>query len=336
MILVTGGTGLVGAHLLYRLTVENDVVRAIYRPSSNLEKVRTVFGYYTENIEEYFSKIEWIQADITDVVALEKAFENVTQVYHSAALVSFNPKDYRAMRKINIEGTSNIVNLCIDKNIEKLCYVSSIATIDKNPNSKLITEDNEYSAENRNYGYAITKFGAEMEAWRATQEGLDVVIVNPGIILGGGFWNDGPGAIFDKVYKGLKFYSEGITGYVSVEDVVKVMTKLMSSDIKNERYILVSENKSFKNLFFKIADMFEVKRPSVKAKIWMSELLWRIESLKHFITGKAPILTKNSAKSIHNQYHFSSEKIKNELNFEFESIDIAIERICEQYKLNKT
>jgi nucleoside-diphosphate-sugar epimerase len=332
MILVTGGTGLVGAHLLYQLTTKNDVIKAIYRPSSNLDNVKTVFSYYTKNVEQYFSKIEWVEADIIDVVALETAFENVTKVYHSAALVSFNPSDYKAMRKINIEGTANIVNLCIEKNIEKLCYVSSIATIDKNPNSKLITEENEYSSENRNYGYAITKFGAEMEVWRATQEGVNVVIVNPGIILGGGFWNTGTGAIFDKVYQGLKFYSEGITGYVSVEDVVTAMIALMQSEIKNERFILVSENKSFKAIFFKIADVFKVKKPSIKAKKWMSELLWRIESLKHFITGKTPILTKNSAKSIHNQYYFSSEKIKNELNFEFEPIDTAIERICKQYK----
>ena len=205
MILVTGGTGLVGAHLLYQLSLENKTIKAIYRASSNIESVKRVFSYYTDNFEFLFNKIKWIEADITDIVTLEKAFENVTKVYHSAALISFNPNDYRAMRKVNIHGTANLVNLCIDKKIEKLCFVSSIATVDKDPNSKIIDETNEWNYENNNYGYAITKYGAEMEVWRATQEGVDVVIVNPGIILGGGFWKNGSGAIFDKVYKGLKY-----------------------------------------------------------------------------------------------------------------------------------
>lgn len=331
MILVTGGTGLVGAHLLYQLSTENDTIKAIYRSSSNLENVKNVFSYYTEDFELQFSKIEWIEADITDVVTLEKTFESITKVYHSAALVSFNPKDYRAMRKINIEGTANVVNLCIEKNIEKLCFVSSIATIDKNPNSNIIDENNEANFENRNYGYAITKFGAEMEVWRAAQEGVDVVIVNPGIILGSGFWKNGPGAIFNKVYNGLKFYSEGVTGYVSVEDVAKAMTFLMEKNIKNERFILVSENISFKELLFKIADNLNVKKPPVKTEKWMSEILWRFENVKNYITTKPPLLTKHSAKSIHNKFYFSSEKIKKTIDFKFESIDDCIKRVCKQY-----
>ncbi|MDV7186684.1 SDR family oxidoreductase [Lutibacter sp. TH_r2] len=331
MILVTGGTGLVGAHLLYQLSTENDTIKAIHRASSNLDAVKKVFSYYSEEYERIFNKIEWIEADITDIVTLEKAFENVTKVYHSAALISFNPRDYKAMRKINIHGTSNVVNLCIEKKIEKLCFVSSIATVDKDPNSNSINETNEWNYENNNYGYAITKYGAEMEVWRASQEGVNVVIVNPGVILGAGFWKNGSGVIFNKIYNGLKFYSEGVTGVVSVEDVVKAMIGLMKSSIKNERFILVSENSSFKELFFKIADNFKVKRPTIKTKKWMSELLWRIEFVKNIITGKTPLLTNNSAKSIHNKFYYSSEKIKNMLGFEFESIDHSVKRVCNQY-----
>ena len=157
MILVTGGTGLVGAHLLYQLLIENEGLKAICRRSSDLNLVKKVFGYYTEDVDSVFNRIEWFEADITDVVSLEKAFENVKEVYHSAALVSFDPKDYVAMRKINIEGTSNIVNLCIDHNIKKLCFVSSIGTIEKSVNNKVIDEDCEWNPEMNNYGYAITK-----------------------------------------------------------------------------------------------------------------------------------------------------------------------------------
>ncbi|NOR27906.1 MAG: NAD-dependent epimerase/dehydratase family protein [Lutibacter sp.] len=333
MILVTGGTGLVGAHLLYHLSLENDSVKAIHRKNSDLQAVKNVFSYYSEDFEALFKKIEWIEADITDIFLLEKAFENVTEVYHSAALISFNPKDYKVMRKVNIEGTSNIVNLCIDKKVKKLCFVSSIATIEKAVNNKIIDEDCEWNTESNNYGYAITKYGAEMEVWRASQEGVEVVIVNPGVILGAGFWNNGgPGELFTKIYNGLKFYTEGVTAFVSVTDVVKTMIQLMNSNLKNERYILVSENVSFKEVFFKIADDFGKKRPSIKVTKLMSSIGWRLEKIKSSLTGKQPVLTKQSSKSIHQKYFYSSEKIEKALDFKFEPVSETIKNVCELYK----
>ncbi len=334
MILVTGGTGLVGAHLLYYLLLEKDKVRAIHRKNSDLQAVKKVFSYYTEDVEALFSKIEWLEADITDVCLLEKAFKNITNVYHSAALVSFDPRDYKEMRKINIEGTSNIVNLCIDKKVKKLCFVSSIATIDKAVNNKIIDESCERNPENNNYGYAITKYGAEMEVWRASQEGVEVVIVNPGVILGAGFWHNGSGKIFSKINKGLKFYTEGVTGFISVEDVVKAMIQLMKSDIKGERYILVSENCSFKDVFFQIADGFSVKRASIKVSKLMSAIGWRLNKITAILTGNPPLITKQSSISIHNKHYYSSEKIKKELNFKFESISEIIKKVCKHYKIS--
>ncbi len=331
MILVTGGTGLVGSHLLYQLSLENDTIRAIYRNNSNLNAVKNVFSYFSEDFEHLFKKIEWIEADITDVVALEKAFKNITKVYHSAALVSFDPKDYNKLRKINIEGTANIVNLSIENNIKKLCFVSSIAAVGKSINSKFINETNEWDIEKSNYGYAISKYGAEIEVWRASQEGVPVVIVNPGVILGAGFWNAGSGKIFSKIYKGFNFYSKGITGYVSVNDVVKAMLLLMKSNIENERFILVAENKSYQEIFNKIALKFNKKQPTIKITNYMSEIGWRLEKVKSFLTGKPPLLTKNSAKSIHQKRYFSSEKIKTTLNFKFEPISKSISTICNLY-----
>ena len=331
MILVTGGTGLVGAHLLYHLLLENDVVKAIHRKNSDLQAVKNVFGYYSDNFERIFQKIEWIEADITDVYLLEKAFENITEVYHSAALISFNPKDYSKMRKINIEGTANIVNLCIDKKVKKLCFVSSIATIEKPISKKLIDEDCEWDKETNNYGYAITKYGAEMEVWRASQEGVEVVIVNSGVILGAGFWHNGSGELFTKIYRGLKFYSEGVTAFVSVGDVVKVMMQLMKSKLKNERYILVSENLSFKEVFFQMADGFGKKRSTIKVTKLMSAIAWRFSKIIAVFTGKSPILTKQTSKSIHNKYYYSSKKIQKALNFKFEPISETIKKVCELY-----
>jgi nucleoside-diphosphate-sugar epimerase len=333
MILVTGGTGLVGSHLLAELVKQNQAIRAIYRSEEKLKLAKNVFSYYFEEFDDKFSKIEWVKADINDVPSLELAFKNINYVYHCAAIVSFNEKDYQSMRKTNIEGTANMINLSIANNIKKFCYVSSIATIEKNTKKEsLITEENEWNKESNNYGYAITKYGAEMEVWRGSQEGLRVVVVNPGVILGSGFWYSGPGELFTKMYNGFKFYTEGITGFVGVKDVVKTMIQLMESDIKNERFILISENKSFKNLFFKIADTFNKNRPSIKVGKTLSNIAWRIEKVKSLISGKPPLITKHSASASLSTYQYDSGKIKKYLNYKFESLDKTIQDACKNFE----
>lgn len=333
MILVTGGTGLVGAHLLYHLIASDKKVRAIYRSENKIESVKNVFSLYTDD-EKLFSKIEWFKADITEVPSMIPAFLEVDKVYHCAALISFNPKDYREMRKVNIHGTAIVVNLAIDAKVKKLCFVGSIAAIGDSLNGNIVTEENEWNSQKDNSGYSITKFGAEMEIWRASQEGVEVVIVNPGVILGSGFWNSGSGKLFSQIYNGFNYFTEGITGFVSVKDVVASMILLMNSEVKNERFILVSENKSFKEVFFLIADAFGKKRPSKSIKPWQTSIFWRISSLLSAISGKAPLLSKYSARSAHSVSKYSSEKIKKLLNFEFESIEKSIKRTSNNYLKN--
>ncbi|CAL2103994.1 Nucleoside-diphosphate-sugar epimerase [Tenacibaculum sp. 190130A14a] len=332
MILVTGGTGLVGAHLLYHLTLKNNTIRAIYRTDEKRAHVKKIFSFYTENITPLYAKIEWIKADITDVPSLKPVFNNITQVYHCAALVSFDPKDYRKMRQVNIEGTANLINFSIEGSVDKFCFVSSIAAVGDSINGNPINEENEWSDNGEQHGYAITKYGAEMEVWRGSQEGLDVVIVNPGVILGGGFWSEGSGKLFSQVYNGFKFYTEGVTGFVGVTDVVKVMIQLMESNIKNERYILVTENSSFKDVLFAIADGLNKKRPSIKIGKLATEVFWRIDWVLTKLTGKTPLLTKNSAKSSHNISRYSAKKIQQQLSYTFNSLEKTINTVCKEYK----
>jgi len=330
MILVTGGTGLVGAHLLYHLLLENKSVRAIYRKNSDLNAVKAVFGYYTGEVEEYFNKIVWIPADLGEPATLAMAFEGVSQVYHCAALVSFDPKDAAAMYRINTEGTAHVVNLCIDTGVQKLCFVSSIATIGTAVGA-VADETNEWNPEADHHAYAQTKYQAEMEVWRASQEGVSVVIVHPGVILGGGFWKKGSGAIFDRGSRGLPWYTEGITGYVSVEDVVKAMICLTNSTQTNEGYILVSENRSCREILSAIASAFEKKVPFINLPPWITEFLWRVGFVRSLFSKKSPLLTKHAARSLHHKQAYSSEKIHRALAFSFEPIDQVIKKVCAQY-----
>ena len=331
MILVTGGTGLVGSHLLYHLAQKNESIRAVYRSPKSLEKVQKVFLSYSNSENNFFSKIEWMQADITDVPSMIPAFENIKQVYHCAALISFDPSDYLEMRKANIHGTANVVNLAIDAKIDKLCYVSSIAAIGDDIKKAVTDETNEWVGNDKSHGYAITKYGAEMEVWRASQEGIDVVVVNPGVILGNGFWDSGSGKLFSQIYNGFGFYSKGVTGFVGVQDVAKSMIELMKSSVVNERFILVSENMSFQEVLFSIADHFNKKRPSKLIKKWQTNLFWRWEWLLSILTSKKARMSKHSAKSLFTKSYYSSKKIEETLAFSFEKIDSVIDRTCKEF-----
>lgn len=331
MILVTGGTGLVGSHLLYNLIKDDQKVRAIYRTKDKLVLVKKVFSYYSEDFETLFSKIEWLKGDITDVPLLSKAFKDITYVYHCAALISFDPKDYHQLRQINIDGTANIVNLSISYKVKKLCYVSSIAAVGQTENNEAITEDTEWNKEENHSVYAITKYGAEMEVWRGTQEGLEAVIVNPGIIIGPGHWRSGSGSLFKRIYKGLSHYTTGSTGYVDVNDVTKIMQGLMQSTIKNERFIVVAENITYQTFFNITAKYLNVKPPEKEASTIQLQIAWRLDWLNSKLRGKRRRLVRQTVTSLQSQSQFDNSKVVKALNYQFMALDVSIEQTSQLF-----
>ncbi|TXG36813.1 NAD-dependent epimerase/dehydratase family protein [Seonamhaeicola maritimus] len=327
MILVTGGTGLVGAHLLYKLASNDEKVRAIYRNEPKLDNVKNVFSCYSRDYESIYDKIDWVKADILDVPSLTEALTSVDYVYHCAAFVSFEPNKYHLLRKTNIEGTANVVNLCCSHNIKKLCYVSSTAALGHSINNKPIDEDTVWNPEEDNSVYGITKYGAEMEVWRATQEGLNAVIVNPGVILGAGIWRYGSGSLFKKAAKGLKYFSCGTVGLVTVNDVVEIMTKLMKSNIVNQRFVLVAENWTYKQFLQTLSKSVGAKPPKKLASALLLKTGWKLDWLKTKLTGKRRVLTKHIVKSLSTEKNYDSNKVKEALKHSFEPIDSSITQI---------
>lgn len=332
MILVTGGTGLVGAHLLLHLIENGEKVRAIYRKKNNIQKTKSLFQHYDKLA--LFDAIEWVQADILDIPSLEHAFVDITRVYHCAAVISFDPKDEKQLRKTNIEGTANIVNFCIAKEVQKLCYVSSIAALgDLASHESIVTEETEWNPEKHHSDYAISKYGAEMEIWRGQQEGLNVIIVNPGVIIGPGFPKQGSGQLIQKIADGLAFYTSGNSGFVSVDDVVRIMYQLMQSSICNERYILIAENIGFKVLFNTIADSLKVKRPGIEAKSFILEITWRFHWIRSLFSKKTNNLSKDAIRSFLSKTEYSNNKIKTALNTSF--LDVH-QYIKENFTVNQS
>lgn len=315
MILVTGATGLLGSHLLKELAKTNENIIALYnntQPISLIEKLAT-----------------WKQVDILDIVALEAAMINVKQVYHCAAMVSFNPKQKSIIHQLNIEGTANVVNACINANVKKLVHVSSVAALGKAITYKMITEKMQWNDEANNSEYGKTKYLSEMEVWRGIGEGLNAVIVNPSIILGEGDWNSGSTEIFKTAYNEFPWYTNGSNGFVDVEDVVKAMILLMNSSITNERFIVSGWNLKYKNVFDEIAKAFNKKQPHKKVTPFIAAIVWRIEKLKSIFTGINPLLTKETAVTAQLNIEYDNSKLLTQFqHFEYMSFHKSIENIC--------
>ncbi len=326
MILVTGATGLVGTHLLVHLVKSGQSVRAVYRTAAKKEQARKVFTSYIEEGESTsFDAIDWHQGTITDIPFLTTVFEGITNVYHCAAFISFDPKEYKTLRKVNIEGTANIVNLCLIHGVRKLCYVSSIATLSELPvKNYVIDETSDWNPELLNSVYAITKYGAEMEVWRGTQEGLNAVIVNPGVIIGPGFFDNGSGLLFTKINKGFRYYTTGTTGYVAVDDVVQIMCKLMIGEHTNERYIVVGENLSYKTIFTMIAKALQKPVPTKKVGPLVLHIVYYVQKIK-YIFGSRPTVFKASIRSAFSISTYENKKIKSELIYSFTPIEKAVQ-----------
>ena len=318
MILVTGGTGQIGSRLLLNLTKNKAYkVRAIYRNTQSLEKIRQLFVKHSDSGTAQFDTIEWIQADLSNIPALEKAFEGVTFVFHCAGLISFQPQDFDKLIEVNVQGTANIVNLSIDFGVKKLCYVSSVATLSTLPHTP-IDEENDWNNEDNNTDYAISKHGAEMEVWRGSQEGLPVVIVNPSVVLGGDFADRGSGLLYKKVADGLRYYPAGATGFVGVDDVVRAMVQLQFSEVAGERFVLNAENLTYKAVLERIAKQLGVKAPTKCVSHQMLRFLARLDGVLSFLYLKKRTLTLASADALGTVTTYNGEKIKKYIDFNYE------------------
>jgi dihydroflavonol-4-reductase len=325
-ILVTGGTGLIGTHLLFELCSGGRKVRAIRRHASQVELVKKLFSWYApEKGEKFFSMIEWVDADLNDIISLKETLSGVEYVYHCAAMVSFLPEDRQMMLKVNVEGTANLVNMAMASGVRKFCHCSSVAAIGKPDRGNRIDESLVWKTSSANSWYAISKYGSEREVWRASEEGLNVVIVNPSVVIGPGDPGRSSAQLYQSVKNGLKFYTGGVTGFVDVRDVALAMVRLMESNIARERFILSAENLPYKTLFEYFAKYSGSRPPRFKAGRFLSEMAWRMEKVRSFITGQKPLITRETARNANTKRYFSHEKIQKAIGFEFRSIEDAAE-----------
>jgi nucleoside-diphosphate-sugar epimerase len=325
MIFITGASGLLGSSLIETLFEKHTgttplQIRALYR-----KQIPAI---------QFADKIEWIEGDVLDVVVLEEALKGVEQVYHCAAIVSFDPKQKQKMYATNVEGTANVVNACIDAGVKKLLFVSSVAALGRIREEGSINETMNWSEATSNSEYGKTKYLAEMEVWRGIGEGLDAVIVNPVIILGCGDWNGGSSGIFKSAYDRFPWYTSGVSGFVDVKDVSNAMNLLMNSNISAQRFIISGHNTPYRTIFNLIADAFKVPRPYKKVTPLLAAIVWRLEAVKAFFTGSSPLLTKETTLTAQASVYFDNSKLLNALpDFSYTPLEQTINRVVDELRV---
>lgn len=334
MVLVTGATGILGRVIVLELLKRGETVRATKRKTSNLSEVKSSYRFYTDNASEYFDKIEWVDVDFNDLFSLEDALVGVDEVYHCAATVSFHPNMQNTMFRTNIEGTKNLLTACEDSSVRKFCFVSSTAVLDGLNDDGEQDETSDYNPKIDHSAYAISKHFSEMEVWRASAEGLNTVIVNPGIIIGSGNWNESSGLIFENFSRGYSF--SGGTSYIDVRDVAKASIELMQKNVFGERFILISENKRYAEL----GAMVRQKLGKPAPRIIPSGLIAAgriLNFLFGWLFSPLKMINRVNAESISSFPTLSNKKITDELNFKFfpvsESIDFHLKNYLSE--LNK-
>ena len=334
MILVTGATGILGRVIVLELLKRGKTVRAAKRKSSNLEEVKDSFRFYTKNSTEFFNKIEWINVDFEDIYSLQKALIGVEEVYHCAAKVSFHPKDKRKMYKTNIEGTKQLLYACENSSVKKFLFVSSIAVLDGFNENGELDESSDFNPKVDHSSYAISKHFSEMEVWRASAEGLNVAIVNPGLIIGSGNWNESSGTLFKELGENAYTFSGG-TSYVDVRDVAKISVELMENNIFGERFILISENKKYQD----VANFIKQKLGKPATKIVPNGLLKVgvfLNAILGWLISPLKMANKVNVQSVTEFNKISNKKIKEKLNYEFISVEESLAFHLENYKKDRS
>jgi dihydroflavonol-4-reductase len=329
MILVTGGTGLVGSHLLLTLVSRGLHVKALKRKTSDIEGVRKVFLWYSSPEDDLFRRIEWIEGDILDYYSLAAIIKEADIIYHCAAVVSFENRRRSEIIHNNVEGTANLINAALTCGVKRFCHVSSIAALGKTSDGSPVTEDSVWIPSNKNSGYSESKFYSEAEVWRGIEEGLDAVIVNPSIIIGPGKWNNGSCRFFPQIYNGLRFFTSGDNGYVDVRDVANAIVMLTDEEnfnkARNQKYLLSAGNLGYREFLNMTADALQKPRPTLKATGFMLQTAYLASSFWSLFSGKEAIFNKATISSATRKNRYDGSKITKMFGFRYRTVEQAVQ-----------
>ncbi|MGV0941872.1 NAD-dependent epimerase/dehydratase family protein [Empedobacter sp. ULE_I140] len=332
MIFVTGGTGLVGAHLLVELAKKQQPIRALKRKTSNTKTIENFFA--EQNASQFYSYINWIDGDLLDVTELPNLLDGIETIYHAAAFVSFDERQEEEIFNTNILGTESLVNEAIDSGVKEFFFISSIASMDDiNPVTKMIDELSPWNNSLTHSSYSISKFRAEMEVWRASQEGVKVIIINPGVIIGTLDTKRASESLFQQNSSKNDYAPSGGTAFVDVRDVVNILFQLIDKQLFNQKFIVISENKTYKEVFDYVA--INSKRSVKNVSNSTLKIIKNLSIFSRIFGGK--YMTKANYYSLTSVTKYDNSKVVKALDYNFISVKDAVDYHYTRFqKLNST
>lgn len=312
MILLSGATGIVGYFIAQQLLNKGYQVRALKRANSKTARL----GKHPN--------LEWVEADVEDIPALEKAFQGIKYVIHCAAVVSFHQEDKQQMMDVNVAGTANMVNLALENDIQKFVHISSVAALGRKDGQAVIDETTQWEESKNNTNYAESKHLGELEVWRGHEEGLDTVILNPSIVIGPGDWHTSSMQVFKYVNQGRIFYPMGEMNYVDVRDVAEITCEMLFKEVSGERYILNAGKAPYKDVFGLISKYLNKPRPRYRVSYTLLTFAYVFDMLRSFLTRKKSIITRESLRLSKMSFMFSNEKIIREMDYKFRTLEESV------------
>ncbi|MEI9918134.1 MAG: NAD-dependent epimerase/dehydratase family protein [Bacteroidota bacterium] len=305
---ITGANGVVGNVIVEILSNEKMEVRRVVRP----------------------------ETDILDMAALIKAFEGMDAVVHVAGLVSFNPRNKKKLLEVNVQGTRNVVNACLANGTKKLVHISSVSALGRHRKNRMVNEESRWVAGGQESDYAQSKYSSELEVFRGMEEGLNVSVVNPSLVLAAGDGQRSSSHLFGYVWRQRKLYADFTVNYVDARDVAKIVTHLLRENHNGERFIASAGTASLGEIFQQVALRFQKQPPSIAVPQGLASTAAWLEEFRSRLIGSEPMITRQSVRALREPVIFENSKAKKILGIEFQSLEKTLDWCCDLYKNNLT
>ncbi len=252
MDLVTGSTGFIGNVLVRKLIKRGRKVRAFFRTTSDTIALKGL-------------PVERITGNILDPQSLTEAFRGIDTVYHLAAKISIMPGEDQVIRKINLEGTRNVIKACLDAKVKKLIYTSTIHALKEPPMGTTIDENMPYDPENERGEYDRSKAQASTEVMDAIDKGLHTVVLCPTGVLGPYDWRFSPitQTFLDFYNGGMKMAINGAYDFVDVRDVAQGHILASQKAKPGSNYILSGQRVTMQEMFGMLEEITGVRAPGI-------------------------------------------------------------------------
>ncbi|MBI4511072.1 MAG: NAD-dependent epimerase/dehydratase family protein [Deltaproteobacteria bacterium] len=307
MVLVTGGTGFLGQHVIEELLSRGQAVRALVRRPSRI-------------LARMFPALEQVSGDVQDLASLPAALAGARRVFHLAGLVSRDPKDATRMMRIHVDGTRNVLRAACEAGVDRVVLASSSGTVavSKDP-ERVLDESAPFALELvKGWPYYLSKIYQEQLALDVCgKEKLPLVIMSPSLLLGPG---DARGSSTEDVRRFLQrkipICPEGGVNFVDVRDVATAFASAMENGRDGERYLLGGPNWTLETFFGRLERLSKVPAPRLRVPDKVAR--WGAILMEQFADwrGVAPPVDRISVEMAQHFWYVDSSKAMAELSFE--------------------